>query len=86
MSNNHLDSAGMSRYDRFLTVLKRYAKAIEILDFSNGTLFLEVASTVYSNEITMRKFSIIKDLNQYSKDNNDNITVRNIKILVKGRI
>ena len=85
LANNNLDSENMSRYDRFLSVLKKYAKDIEIRDFQNSTLFVEVASTVYSNEINMRKRAIIKDLNQYSRDKNDNITVRDIKILIKGR-
>ena len=85
LANSHLDSENMSRYDRFISVLKKYAKEIEIRDFAKNTLFIEVVSTVYANEINMRKRAIIQDLNQYSRDRNDNILVKDLKILIKGR-
>ena len=87
LEQNRLDSKNMNRYERFLNVLKLYAKDIEIrdFDFSNQILYVEVESTIYSNELNIRKKNIIKELNQYSRDKNDNITIKDIKILIKGR-
>jgi len=84
-ADKNIDYENINIYDNILAILRRYVKNIERIDLQKNVLSIYIDSTVYRNELQMRKLQILEDLNNSKNLILNEKKIKDIKFLNKGR-
>lgn len=84
-ADKNIQYKNISLYDNLLKVIRRYVPKIDEINLKDNVLLLEIESAVYRNEIQIRKSQILEEINSLDFLITENIKIKDIKILIKGR-